>query len=50
MQMLFRSSKATLRRLTRIIFGDGFGGDGEVKRWCREANATAWESEKPVNR
>ena len=36
--------------LTRIIFGDGFGGDGEVKRWCREANATAWESEKPENR
>jgi hypothetical protein len=36
--------------LLRLIFGDGFGGEGEVKRWCREANATAWESEKPENR
>ena len=36
--------------LLRLIFGDGFGGEGEVKRWCREANATAWDSEKPENR
>jgi len=43
-------TQSELIGLIRAIFGDGFGGEGEVKRWCREANATAWESEKSENR
>ena len=33
MQMLFRSSKATLRRLTRIIFGAPPRMRASARRW-----------------